>query len=453
LIKNTAQRRRLEEEARGVFGDSFNVAEAKIVSIAAKLRARKRPRYNKRGTMFVSASEEGAQLNGRPMIPDHIYRIDPGQIFDIASTKPLEILSLVYPYREVLTFLPYAGKKVTKDKPLVSLVIIAKDIENYIDHCVSSCCIQTYANVEVVIVVDKSKDETASRAQAWAAMDRRVKSIVLEKATGPNGARKIGIRAASGSYLMLLDGDDWINEDAIELLVESATRQGADCVAFGFDHHNDRTREMWDQVLPTSVIVQEGPLFYSKEPHWALGVANLNHTVWMYFFSSALKHVALDALLDATLYEDLPYFLGLIEHANKTTIFNSVLYHYRRERIGQVTQNWTKVPAGRKVAALEVAFNKAFDAMRSDRWFYQLILLYKIERIYLFERRVCRHDGDVEGVLAWDRSWIRLLARFPEDIAPLITYPATQKRFIEARRPLKRAIIFNRRAKRLRNPK
>ena len=443
--------RAVKEAAERAFGDAYRPQEAKTFSQVLTAGGKPGPRFNRRGVQFACLVNGSATLNGKPMAVGEPVRIDTGQVYEFESERGSIVTSHVFPFRDVLCGIAYRARKQKATGPLVTLVVIAKDIENHIDHCLLSCALQTHENLQVVVVVDRSTDDTALRAQAMCRRDKRFEVHVAKDPLGPNGARRLGLRRTRGEYCLLLDGDDWINDDAVERLVEVAQSQQAECVAFGFDHHNDRTREMWDPVLPTSVIVSEGPLFYSKEPHWALGVSTLNHTVWMYFFSARLIEVAENALPDLTLYEDLPFFLALIEHSRKTSIANQVFYHYRRDRLGQTTQNWTGVPPGMKVACLEVAFDCALDAMRTDPWFHQLILLYKIERVYLHERRVCRLSGDVEGLLAWDRCWIRLIAKMPGDLEKSIVHGPTRKRFRDARRPLMRAIQFNRRALRLRN--
>lgn len=433
------------------FGDAYRPQEGKTFSQVLIGGKKPSPRFNRRGVQFMCLVSGSATLNGDALEVGEPVRIDAGQVYDLEGEEGAVVTSHVFPYRDVLCGVPYRARVEKATGPLVTLVVIAKDIENHIDHCLLSCALQTHENLQVVVVVDRSEDDTALRVQAMCRRDERFEVHVAKDTLGPNGARRLGLRRARGEYCLLLDGDDWINDDAVERLLAVAKSQDAECVVFGFDHHNDRTREMWDPVLPTPVIVSEGPLFYSKEPHWALGVSQLNHTVWMYFFSARLIDVAADALPDLTLYEDLPFFLALIEHSHKTSIANQVLYHYRRDRLGQATQNWTGVPPGMKVACLEVAFDCALGAMRTDPWFHQLILLYKIEKVYLHERRVCRQAGDVEGLLAWDRCWIRLVAKMPRDLEQSIVHDPTRKRFRDAKRPLVRAIQFNRRALRLRS--
>lgn len=435
--------------ARRLFMDGYISNEAAdFVWVMARGQASE-AFYNRRGVEFFSLVRGEATFNDRPMQIGEVLRVDPGSIGQFKTKNGAEFISHVFPFREVLCHKIFLCD-VHVDRPLVSLIIIAKDIENHVSQCIASCLLQTHSNVEIIVVVDASKDGTLRACLDFKKFDGRVKVICSDRPLGANRARRAGLQEAVGDYCLMLDGDDWISDDAIEKLVAVSGSQDAEVVVFGFDHHSDRTRQMWDPVLPTSVIVSEGPLFYSKEPHWALGVSTLNHTVWMYFFTSRMKHSAMSSLIDIPLYEDLPFFLSLIEHSSKTAVANQVYYHYRRDRIGQATHDWKGVPVGLKLSCLESAVKHSLDCIKSDQWFYQLILLYKIERIVSYERKACRLAGDVESAIAWERYWLRLMARFPDDLIPLITNKPTQRRFRTAKNPLVRALKFNRHARLLR---
>jgi glycosyltransferase involved in cell wall biosynthesis len=401
--------------------------------------------YNQRGVEFFSLVRGDALLNGRPLRVGEVLRVSPGAISQIKTKGGAELVSHIFPYRKVLCHKPYRPT-IDRNLELVSLIVIAKDIEHHVSQCIQSCLLQTWSNVEVIVVVDKSQDETLLVCREFADFDRRITILSSDEQLGANKARKMGLRHAKGEYCLFLDGDDWISGDAIDKLMGVAETQQADVVVFGFDHHSDRTRNVWDPVLPTSVVVTEGPLFYSKEPHWALGVSTLNHTVWMYFFSHKLRDVANAALLDVVFYEDLPFFLALIEKSSKTAIANQIYYHYRRDRIGQATHDWKGVPVGLKLTCLEAAVKHALDSICSDHWFYQLILLYKVERIVLYERKACRVAGDVESAIAWERYWLRITALFPTSLSPLIIHKPTRRRFRNSKSPILRALKFNRHA-------
>lgn len=76
---------------------------------------------------------------------------------------------------------------------------------------------QTHKNVEVIVVDDGSKDNTLEVAKSYAERDSRVRVFHKENG-GVSSARNMGIREARGKYMMFLDSDDWLEDDAVEIL-------------------------------------------------------------------------------------------------------------------------------------------------------------------------------------------------------------------------------------------
>ena len=95
------------------------------------------------------------------------------------------------------------------DRPLVSVVISAYNVADYIDAAIESALGQTYPAIEVIVVNDGSTDDTAAIIERY-----RSDVVVIDQANGgPSAARNAGLAVASGSIIGLLDGDDvWLPE-------------------------------------------------------------------------------------------------------------------------------------------------------------------------------------------------------------------------------------------------
>lgn len=102
--------------------------------------------------------------------------------------------------------------------PLVSVVIIGYNIEKYVGNCIQTVLNQSYKSIEIIFVNDGSRDNTLEEVKKYR-YDSRLK--VVDK---PNGgivsARKAGVREASGIFVSFIDGDDWLNSEMIQNLVE-----------------------------------------------------------------------------------------------------------------------------------------------------------------------------------------------------------------------------------------
>jgi len=116
-----------------------------------------------------------------------------------------------------------------KDKPLVSIVIPVHNGEKYIKESIDSCLNQTYKNIEIIIVDDKSEDDTLEILRQYAG---RINVIPVEKQNGLGNVINIGIRKSKGKYIARMDADDVMYPTRIEKQVQYL-ESNPKCVAVG----------------------------------------------------------------------------------------------------------------------------------------------------------------------------------------------------------------------------
>lgn len=115
----------------------------------------------------------------------------------------------------------------------VSVIVAAYNIQDYIVKCLESIANQTYKNLEVIIVDDGSSDNTGKLADEFAENDNRF-TVIHKKNGGVSSARNRGIDAASGDFIGFVDGDDTIENDMYEILVNNAIKYDADISHCGY---------------------------------------------------------------------------------------------------------------------------------------------------------------------------------------------------------------------------
>lgn len=103
------------------------------------------------------------------------------------------------------------------DKPeaLVTVIIPAYNRSAYIDHTVRSVLEQTYPSVELIVIDDGSSDGTYERLQAYG---DRIQLLTHEGHAnkGQSAALNLGLKAARGEYIAILDSDDYWAPDKLE---------------------------------------------------------------------------------------------------------------------------------------------------------------------------------------------------------------------------------------------
>lgn len=115
----------------------------------------------------------------------------------------------------------------------VSVIIPVYNLYNYISKCINSIISQTHKDLEIIIVNDGSTDNSISEINKLASTDNRI-IIIDKKNEGVSIARNAGIERATGKYIMFVDGDDWIDTDMVQQLVDKAEKNRADYVGGGF---------------------------------------------------------------------------------------------------------------------------------------------------------------------------------------------------------------------------
>lgn len=126
---------------------------------------------------------------------------------------------------------------------LLSIIIPAYNIEPYIGRCLESLIIQTYKNLEIIVVDDGSTDNTLSIIKEYCNKDNRI-NVIHKKNEGVSVARLIGMKKASGEYIGFVDGDDIVEKDMFEFLINNAKKYGTDISHCGYvmdfpDGHSD----------------------------------------------------------------------------------------------------------------------------------------------------------------------------------------------------------------------
>ena len=109
-------------------------------------------------------------------------------------------------------------RKRRADEIGVSVVVPVHDVAEYLPECLDSLVRQTLKDIEIICVDDGSSDKSGEIAELYAAKDDRFK-VVRQKNLGLSVARNKGMSLAKGEYVYFLDGDDWLEPDALERLL------------------------------------------------------------------------------------------------------------------------------------------------------------------------------------------------------------------------------------------
>src|SRR5687768_435385 len=106
----------------------------------------------------------------------------------------------------------------SKEYPLVSIVMATYNRATTIERAIDSVLKQTYPNIELIIVDDGSTDNTLEVLARYKQPSIRV--YKHEKNKGVTGAKNSGLDQIKGEWFTILDSDDEIIPEAIEAMMK-----------------------------------------------------------------------------------------------------------------------------------------------------------------------------------------------------------------------------------------
>jgi glycosyltransferase involved in cell wall biosynthesis len=270
----------------------------------------------------------------------------------------------------------------------ISVIIPAFNAEKWINDCINSVLRQSHTDFELIIVVDGGSDGTLEVAKAAETFDHRVKCIYQEN-QGLGGARRTGVKHATGVFLLFLDSDDILLDDALEKFAYYQMRHNADLVISDFRPFNDGNECVYGSSLELSPYYVTLCEKYKKICDWVDFKDDFDFAYPGIYLSVACLKLFKRSLWDLyvrTDYDPLRHaedFYDTKSYAistNKIFIAPFVSMHYRVRASGQAKSRSRK--------ALEVlrAFDISWSVLRSldggyhgykqdiDRFFIYMLL-------------------------------------------------------------------------------
>ena len=124
--------------------------------------------------------------------------------------------------------------------PAVSIIIPVynaakpwKEEKTALHRCLDSVLSQDFGDFELILVDDGSNDASPAILDAYAAADSRI-TVIHKPNSGVSDTRNRGIERACGDYIQFIDADDWLDPEAVKLMVRTIRSTGADMVISDF---------------------------------------------------------------------------------------------------------------------------------------------------------------------------------------------------------------------------
>ncbi len=201
-----------------------------------------------------------------------------------------------------------------KENIKISVVIPCYNVEKYIDDCLKSVLNQTFKDYEVICVNDGSMDNTLEILKKYDV------KIINQDNKGVSAARNSGVLNSKGEYIAFIDSDDWVDNNYLEKLYLSITRNNCDIVLCSIIRKRPKSQKYRMHFTEENVYSSlQDKLDVSKIPNCCYVMAKL--------YKKSL--IEKKPFKQGVYYEDVLWLPEIIKEANKIVVVPETYYYYR----------------------------------------------------------------------------------------------------------------------------
>lgn len=303
--------------------------------------------------------------------------------------------------------------------PLVSVIVAAYNVEQYISECIESILLQDYDNFEVICVNDASIDNTALILEKYRQRDSRVHVINKSENSGLSAVRNLGVDSAQGKYILFVDGDDKVAINLISETVLCAEMNELDEVSFCYKIFTGERAWQWeeknvglknvvtDNVVPgRQMLVVRDKMLKTNNGH----IASCTAVTWLYNRDFLLENRL--RFLEGIVHEDIIFWFQCCLCAKRVMVLEKELYFYRRNT-GSITTSWHNNRAKSLFSVISLIYadwiKNSFTEEENDAIASMLRLYYTS----YMRAQLCGETGDVEVNPAIDFAYNFFLGSLP----------------------------------------
>lgn len=227
---------------------------------------------------------------------------------------------------------------------LVSVIVPVYNTDRYLKKCIESVLNQSYKEIEVLLVDDKSTDDSLKIIRNYATSDTRIRLIENEVNLGNGKSRNKAIEMATGRWVMFVDSDDYLEPNAVEELVRLASESESDVILSGYnlisfqDGETDKVKKK-RTMLPALTLTDHDNVML----RFLLQRDGLFGQPWIYFVARKLLTEHADIRFDESgrHFEDVIYSARLLYYQQRIAVLKRPVYNYVY-RIGSITKSWSR---------------------------------------------------------------------------------------------------------------
>lgn len=226
----------------------------------------------------------------------------------------------------------------------VSIIINTFNNESTIKRCLKSVVGQSLTDFECIVIDDCSFDQTRAICDGFIVIDKRIRVVHNQTNMGCSLTRKIGLEYSRGKYVVFIDGDDWMEFDYLEKMLEKAKKEDADLVYCDYYEEDGKTERYMPQNIDKKTKTQIIAAMASYDPF-------LISSLWNKLIR---RDLVLKVVFPEERYgEDMYISLQLAYYSTKSSCLSDPLYHYWVNNSNSICNNKAK-EAERRLAMYDI---------------------------------------------------------------------------------------------------
>ena len=298
-----------------------------------------------------------------------------------------------------------------------SVIIPVYNVENYLPRCLDSLLAQNYADLEILLIDNGSKDQSGQICEDYAAKFSYITAYhVPNKDVG--SARNFGLAKAKGEFICFVDADDYLEGNLF-----SDVESQLDSLVFSY--YNSIEQNLSEITRSAKILPTEGKKDKSDfiALFQELCLTDMMYTVWNKIYRRKFLEEHQIVFESYELGEDVRFNLNVYQHVNAVFLVKSCYYVYISGRVdsamGQYNPNRMNYQLEElgKVDQLMTSWN-----IHDDQFIDQIkarILMSNIQNISKQKMSLSKKRYYVE-VLCRNQEMIALLKKTTSPLHPLV---------------------------------
>lgn len=260
------------------------------------------------------------------------------------------------------------------NSPLVSVIVPFYNVSQTIENCLSSLLKSNYKEIQLIFVNDFSTDNSIEIINEFIKKheDLFFQIIIVSHTEnmGVAAARNSGLNEAHGEYVYFIDADDWIEHNAISVLVKNAIEKQSDLVGCNwFLSFNKNER-----------IMNQKPFSNPKEAIMMILKGEVRWNLWLFLVKRSLyEENNIRFIQNMNMGEDLYVTLRLLVYAKSVSYIDTPLYHYNQNNPLSMTKHFNN----HTLNQIQTNVNSALNHLRESEYYVDVIRLEPFLKLHI----------------------------------------------------------------------